>query len=101
MLNNNFSSDWDVFSDDNDDDLSRPSSNEDDEYETSENDGSQNDSSGDDISDDVSVIENTITDYSGAQASVKKYLNTNPKQIQIKEKTVYMDSKELQTFPNS
>ena len=88
-MNNNFSSDWDVFSDDNDD-LSRPSSSssEDDEYETSENDGSQNDSSGDDISDDESVIENTITDYSGGQASVKKYLNTNPKQIQIKEKTV-------------
>ena len=57
-------------------------------YETSENDGSQNDSSGDDISDDESVIENTITDYSGGHASVKKYLNANPKQIQIKEKTV-------------
>ena len=41
-------------------------------YETSENDGSQNDNSGDDISDDESVIENTITDYSGRQASVKE-----------------------------
>ena len=97
MLNNNFSSDWDVFSDDNDD-LSRPSSSEDDEYETSENDGSQNDSSGDDISDDESVIENTITDYSGGHASVKKYLNTNPKQIQIKEKTVQWIVKNCRPF---
>ena len=98
-MNNNFSSDWDVFSDDNDD-LSGPSSSssEDHEYETSENDGSQNDSSGDDISDDESVIENTITDYSGGQASVKKYLNTNPKQIQIKEKTVTWIVKNCRPF---
>ena len=67
-------------------------------YETSENDGSQNDSSGDDISDDESVIENTITDYSGGQASVKKYLNTNPKQIQIKEKTVTWIVKNCRLF---
>ena len=77
-MNNNFSSDWDVFSDDNDD-LSRPSSSEDDEYETSENDGSQNDSSGDDISDDESVIENTITDYSGGQASRNIWILTRSK----------------------
>ena len=98
-MNNNFSSDWDVFSDDNDD-LSGPisSSSEDHKYETSENDGSQNDSSGDDISDDESVIENTITDYSGVQASVKKYLNTNPKQIQIKEKTVQWIVKNCRPF---
>ena len=67
-------------------------------YETSENDGSQNDSSGDDISDDESVIENTITDYSGGHASVKKYLNTNPKQIQIKEKTVQWIVKNCRPF---
>ena len=59
---------------------------------------SQNDSSGDDISDDESVIENTITDYSGGQASVKKYLNTNPKQIQIKEKTVTWIGKNCRSF---
>ena len=88
----NFSSDWDVFSDDNDD-LSRPSSSEDDEYETSENDGSQNgwwwkrDR------------EYNHRLFSGGHASVKKYLNTNPKQIQRED--CYMDSKELQTFRNS
>ena len=44
------------------------------------------------------MIENTITDYSGVQASVKKYLNTNPKQIQIKEKTVTWIVKNCRPF---
>ena len=44
------------------------------------------------------MIENTITDYSGGQASVKKYLNTNPKQIQIKEKTVTWIVKNCRPF---
>ena len=55
-------------------------------YETSENDGIQNDNSGDDISDDESVIENTITDYSGVQASVKKFLNTNSCKFKLKRR---------------